>query len=737
MMIFIAATVWAGGLGECSQLLNTGAIGIEGVEATCNDASPPVCCSGWVWPYEEGALHQRLTAESWTELDGAHEKKVALYASFCHYFGNPASGDCNVRWATPQCRDAFDAVQADLVELAGDAYETQLETAIDTHVEGAYDELAEAATDAKAGLPVHVGGAAPYRDGDRLIHWQGGAVTATEQAFMTSTRAELDGVTHRAEVAATLGAGVAKVAETHDMAWEGTPEAGWSGVLGDYGAALRDAKRKLDCLKQAFDGMADVPLDGAVDYIGGDPVLNPFHCPGTMVFCDHQEQAIDAGRLDDALRDVVDDVADGSIIPDFQTLDAPRGSKVIEASPRLVFGAAGPLGVGSSVPVGPLPLAWLDADRHLHPVTTRALPAADGSTEVDVVGPDGTLLAILRTPSADRDGDGVPDMRDECPDQAGMVRGCPDTDGDGVGRDDQCPNAAGLPRNGGCPDLDGDGLVVGDDCPDDAGQPSSRGCPDPTCLVTCDDSARPCIDAQRQQCERARENRSDACIYERQDCMDYATNMPRRYSDPAIEQCREAYDTCEADLSPSTCDGDDYYGIQDCKGQADHCKAMCGQLNWSTVIIQSQSDMFLGATPNLPYNYGNPGYAAPAPASTSAMTTGSGYGPVISPMCSAAWSEIQADSRFVTETSPPAPVWVSAANVGSNNVYVTVVSGYQTADQLLGPGQSGGGWANSQWGFAVVTAHWADIRTATGEKTQCGLDYDAVVMSMRALYQND
>ena len=34
----------------------------------------------------------------------------------------------------------------------------------------------------------------------------------------------------------------------------------------------------------------------------------------------------------------------------------------------------------------------------------------------------------------DRDGDGVIDMEDDCPDQAGLpeLKGCPDRDGDGI-----------------------------------------------------------------------------------------------------------------------------------------------------------------------------------------------------------------------------------------------------------------------------------------------------------------
>lgn len=83
--------------------------------------------------------------------------------------------------------------------------------------------------------------------------------------------------------------------------------------------------------------------------------------------------------------------------------------------------------------------------------------------------------------AADRDGDGVSDWQDLCPDQAGVValHGCPDADGDGVvDGDDHCPNLAGPPELSGCPDSDGDGVTDPDDqCPEEVGPVSNQGCP--------------------------------------------------------------------------------------------------------------------------------------------------------------------------------------------------------------------------------------------------------------------
>ncbi len=84
---------------------------------------------------------------------------------------------------------------------------------------------------------------------------------------------------------------------------------------------------------------------------------------------------------------------------------------------------------------------------------------------------------------ADRDGDGVPDDIDACPDVAGpaSLQGCPDRDGDGIAdKDDECPDAAGPASLKGCPDRDGDGIADKDDkCPDEKGLARYQGCPIP------------------------------------------------------------------------------------------------------------------------------------------------------------------------------------------------------------------------------------------------------------------
>jgi outer membrane protein OmpA-like peptidoglycan-associated protein len=84
----------------------------------------------------------------------------------------------------------------------------------------------------------------------------------------------------------------------------------------------------------------------------------------------------------------------------------------------------------------------------------------------------------------DRDGDGVPDDRDRCPDAPGPAEwgGCPappDRDGDGVpDEQDRCPDVRGPAEMEGCPDQDGDGIPdIDDKCPEVPGPVQNDGCP--------------------------------------------------------------------------------------------------------------------------------------------------------------------------------------------------------------------------------------------------------------------
>ncbi len=109
----------------------------------------------------------------------------------------------------------------------------------------------------------------------------------------------------------------------------------------------------------------------------------------------------------------------------------------------------------------------------------------DGVLDVDDKCPDVKGLASLKG-CPDRDGDGIADDDDACPDVAGLAKykGCPipDTDKDGINDEqDQCPTVPGLARYKGCPipDTDKDGVNDEEDkCPNVAGPASNFGCPE-------------------------------------------------------------------------------------------------------------------------------------------------------------------------------------------------------------------------------------------------------------------
>lgn len=98
--------------------------------------------------------------------------------------------------------------------------------------------------------------------------------------------------------------------------------------------------------------------------------------------------------------------------------------------------------------------------------------------------PQSTVDPAPQIALRDRDGDGILDTADRCPDRAGLAQfqGCPDSDRDGIedGRD-SCPIIAGIERYQGCPipDTDKDGLDdESDRCVTMPGPILNKGCPE-------------------------------------------------------------------------------------------------------------------------------------------------------------------------------------------------------------------------------------------------------------------
>lgn len=134
------------------------------------------------------------------------------------------------------------------------------------------------------------------------------------------------------------------------------------------------------------------------------------------------------------------------------------------------------------------------ANAHLErsELNAKAAQRLSQGSRCRVPGTGGTGLLSAEPADADRDGDGVPDRVDLCPDVPEDVDGyvdrdgCVDDDNDSDGVPDSADGCPGDPEDvdgfsdaDGCPDPDNDedGVLDGDDaCPDTPGAREARGC---------------------------------------------------------------------------------------------------------------------------------------------------------------------------------------------------------------------------------------------------------------------
>jgi OOP family OmpA-OmpF porin len=170
------------------------------------------------------------------------------------------------------------------------------------------------------------------------------------------------------------------------------------------------------------------------------------------------------------------------------------------------------LHAGLGFKVGFTPWTGLRVDGRIMAPWTSLAPVVPQGNRVGYDGPDWEALGslyinfgevekaiILQPTSKDRDGDGIPDTADRCPDQPEDKDGfqdedgCPDQDNDADGIPDgldKCPNEAedkdGFEDSDGCPDTDNDNDGIADardKCPNEAedkdGFQDEDGCPDP------------------------------------------------------------------------------------------------------------------------------------------------------------------------------------------------------------------------------------------------------------------
>ncbi|GAB2809199.1 OmpA family protein [Ferruginibacter profundus] len=155
------------------------------------------------------------------------------------------------------------------------------------------------------------------------------------------------------------------------------------------------------------------------------------------------------------------------------------------------FGAYVPAGVGLQFNFSGLTYLFLQAqyrftltDKILDDHLFYSFGFAENIGKKTAVVPPPPPPPVVEVPK-DRDGDGVIDANDKCPDVPGLaaLQGCPDKDGDGIAdADDKCPDVKGLAKYQGCPvpDTDKDGVNdENDKCPTVPGVARYQGCPIP------------------------------------------------------------------------------------------------------------------------------------------------------------------------------------------------------------------------------------------------------------------
>ena len=150
------------------------------------------------------------------------------------------------------------------------------------------------------------------------------------------------------------------------------------------------------------------------------------------------------------------------------------------------FGLAGEFGVGAKFDVDDWWGVRLDLRSQVQSGITQ--PVFEFAALLGLYGQFPTPPRLHEPPvivkEADRDGDGLVDELDRCPDEKGELElfGCTseDLDGDGLNQvEDKCPRAVGPRELNGCPPGDSDGdkvLDPDDECPTQAGDPANGGC---------------------------------------------------------------------------------------------------------------------------------------------------------------------------------------------------------------------------------------------------------------------
>jgi OOP family OmpA-OmpF porin len=184
------------------------------------------------------------------------------------------------------------------------------------------------------------------------------------------------------------------------------------------------------------------------------------------------------------------DTPKGKVASSWLSLDAILQLKLLDndhwINPYVLAGIGGVTTnwnpISTQLPLGAGLNICLNPNFYLNSQAEYRLALGEGLDNIQFLVGMTFVLGETEKPPVDSDGDGIPDLEDQCPLEAGpaATKGCPDADGDGISdTDDECPKQAGSFALKGCPDTDGDGIAdINDGCPLEAGLATLMGCPD-------------------------------------------------------------------------------------------------------------------------------------------------------------------------------------------------------------------------------------------------------------------
>lgn len=267
------------------------------------------------------------------------------------------------------------------------------------------------------------------------------------------------------------------------------PSLGFHFILNDFKTAteIRQSGVSSAFLNKSFTKFNRMDPGGAISYTQGLSKLLDFSAMLSGSFSDYPIENVQFNDNKTLFLELAA-TANLKLLSDKYILNPFISAGIGASHFKKSFGAFTPLGLGVQIKLSPGTFMMVNSQYRI-PITDRgAYHLFHGLGVIKALRERVVEPVVVEIPVAvvlDRDGDGILDADDKCPDVAGLASlgGCPDRDGDGIADgEDKCPDVAGLAKYGGCPipDTDADGINDEDDkCPTVKGFARYQGCPIP------------------------------------------------------------------------------------------------------------------------------------------------------------------------------------------------------------------------------------------------------------------